>query len=87
MSARDTSDDPRRAALREFRYRHEAEVVRGLLRADGIEAFVVSDDSGAQSPALTFSRGAILLVDIHDLDAAERVLAESEGEAPKESNQ
>ena len=55
---RDTPPDQRfalsqRVVLREFSSRGDAEVVRELLLANGIEAFVISDDCGAVDPALS----------------------------------
>jgi hypothetical protein len=60
--------------LRTFSYRHDAEAVKTLLAANGIEAAIVSDDCGAVDPALGFVRGIQLLVPADQLDAARDVL-------------
>jgi hypothetical protein len=65
-----------RVVLRTFAYRHEAELVRGLLATRGVDAFVVSDDCGAVDPALEFGRGTHLLVADEDLERAREALAE-----------
>ena len=61
--------------LRRFSYRHEAEVVRSVLEARGIAAFVTSDDCGSVDPALGMVRGACVAVAEEDLDRAEELLA------------
>lgn len=66
-----------RVVFRSFSYRAEAEIVRELLQANGIDAFVVSDDCGAVDPALQFGRGANLLVAAADRGRAERLVSES----------
>jgi len=70
-----------RIILRCFSYRAEAEIVRELLESNGIDAFVNSDDCGSVDPALQFGRGAEVLVDEGDRDAAERVIEESMADA------
>jgi len=66
-----------RIVLRQFSYRAEAEIVRELLQANGIEAYVVSDDCGAVDPALQFGRGANLLVAEDDADRARQLIDDS----------
>ncbi len=61
--------------LRRFSYRHEAEVVRSVLEASGIVAFVTSDDCGSVDPALGMVRGACVTVAAVDAERAEDVLA------------
>ena len=70
-----------RVVLRQFNYRAEAEIVRELLEANGIEAFVVSDDCGAVDPALQFGRGANLLVAEKDFARADQLVADSVSDA------
>lgn len=70
-----------RSVLREFNSRGDAEIVRELLLAHGIETFVVSDDCGSVDPALAFGRGVQLLADTGDLEEAVRILADVEGAA------
>jgi hypothetical protein len=73
-----------RIVLRQFSYRAEAEIVRELLEANGIEAFVVSDDCGAVDPALQFGRGAQLLVAEADGLRALQLIDESVADAAEE---
>ena len=56
--------------VREFGSRTDAEMAREMLVANGIEALVVSDDCGSVDPALTFVRGARVLVAPGDVDDA-----------------
>jgi hypothetical protein len=74
-----------RVVLREFSSRTDAEIVRELLEANGIEGFVTSDDCGSVDPALQFARGALLLVDAKDLLAAEQIISESRDDTPGET--
>lgn len=76
---------PERVVLRRFNYRHEAEVVRSVLDADGIEAFVTSDDCGSVDPALGLVRGACVVVAAEDVTRAEESLAQS-GPAPDDES-
>ena len=62
--------------LREFISHAEAEVVREFLVANGVEAFLASDDCGSMDPAFTLVRGVQLFVSSDDLAQAEQVLAE-----------
>ena len=70
--------------LREFSYRAEAEIVREFLEANGIEAFVTSDDCGSVDPALQFARGVQLMVAEEDREPAERAIAEGAANADAE---
>ena len=70
-----------RVILRSFSYRAEAEIVCEFLGSNGIEAFVNSDDCGAVDPALQFGRGAEVLVNACDREAAERLIEESLADA------
>ena len=67
-----------RSVLREFSSRGDAEIVRELLLAHGIEAFVVSDDCGSVDPALSFGRGVQLLVGSEDLEEARAIVIDAE---------
>lgn len=66
-----------RVLFREFYSRGEAGIVRELLRANGIESYVNSDDCGSIRPELAFSRGVQLYVAKEDAPLAERVMEES----------
>jgi hypothetical protein len=72
-----------RVLCREFNSRGEAEIVRELLLANGIESFVSSDDCGSVDPALSFARGVQLYVFIEDAPEAERIIAEARAESPE----
>ena len=72
------------AVLRKFVYRHEAEVTKNLLEANGIESFVTSDDCGALGPSLQFVKGTLLLVASTDVERATEVLDASGLNAPTE---
>ena len=52
----------------------EAELAKSALESVGIDSMVRSDNEGSQSPGLTFSRGAELLVRGDDVEAAEDIL-------------
>jgi hypothetical protein len=74
--------------VREFSARHEAEIVVGYLRAEGIDAMVYSDDAGSQDPALTLVRGAGVCVPETDEDRARTLLDEREADtAPGSSRE
>lgn len=45
-----------------FAYRHEAELARGMLEAEGIEAVILADDCGGQRPLLGANTGIKLMV-------------------------
>jgi hypothetical protein len=62
--------------LREFNSRAEAEVIREFLVANGVEAFLASDDCGSMDPAFTFVRGVQLYVSSDDVARAEQMLEE-----------
>ena len=63
-----------RVVFRKFNYRHEAEIVRELLEANGIEAFVTSNDCGALDPALQLAQGAVLWIAADELENARSVV-------------
>lgn len=57
-----------------FHYRHEAELARGALEANGVEATVVADDMGSEIPSLDLHQGVGLFVRENDLARAREVL-------------
>lgn len=64
--------------LRRYRWRHEAEVARGLLEDAGIGAAVSADDAGGMLAAGGFPMGALpvrLLVREEDASRAVEVLS------------
>lgn len=74
----------RRVLFREFYSRGEAEIVRELLLANGIESSVNSDDCGSVRPDLAFSRGVQLYVAEEDAPLAEKIMEESTTKIPEE---
>jgi len=64
----------------EFPSRHVAEIAAGLLRSAGLDADVVSDDTGAQNPALSLVRGAGVCVPEDQETAARDLLERSQAD-------
>lgn len=62
------------AVLRTLPTREEAEILRGWLEANGIQAYVSSDDARGLNPPLELVRGVKLLVAEADREAAEETL-------------
>ena len=54
--------------------RHEAELAKGFLSVNGVNAVVFGDDSGGISPGLSFSIGVRLLVKEEDVKKAKEIL-------------
>lgn len=71
-----------RVLFREFFSRSEAEIVRELLLANGVESYVNADDCGATRPELAFSRGVQLYIAEEDAPLAEKILEESITDIP-----
>lgn len=59
---------------RAYSYRHEAEIGRSMLEANGIAAMIYSDDSGGEYPSLSSSNGVRLIVRRSDADRARKLL-------------
>ena len=62
-----------------FPNRSSADVARGALAAEGIDAKIMSDDAGGLHPDLALNRGVNLLVADRDAEAARSVLASGRG--------
>jgi hypothetical protein len=60
--------------VKTYSSRHDAELERGFLSANGIEAAISGDDCGGIRPALSFSMGVRLLVKKEDVDEAKELL-------------
>ena len=73
----------RRVLCGEFSSRGEAEIVRELLLASGIDSFVSSDDCGSVDPALAFARGVQLYVSEENAAEAELIIAEARADSPE----
>ena len=57
-----------------FGYRHQAELAKSALEANGIFAVVFADDGGRQEVNLQFAQGTKLMVKQEDEAAARAVL-------------
>ncbi|HKF52829.1 MAG TPA: hypothetical protein VKB26_10995 [Candidatus Acidoferrales bacterium] len=63
------------AVARIYSYRHEAELARSALEAQGIEAMVEADDCGGQRPLMGATTGGVkLLVRRSDEGRAKHIL-------------
>jgi hypothetical protein len=60
--------------------RIEAELIVGMLRSNGVQAAVVTDDAGGQEPQWQLE-GVRVLVAAADEDLARRIIAATEGPA------
>ncbi len=60
--------------VKTFLNRYEADLAKGFLESQGIEAFVSADDSGGMRPALAFSGGVGLMVKNEDAEEALGIL-------------
>lgn len=58
----------------EFSNRHNADLARAYLEANGIHAHVSGDDCGSVRPELAFGRGVILLAAHEDVPGARALL-------------
>ena len=63
--------------VRGFTDRAEAEIARGLLEAEGIDAAISADDMGAEGPGLTFGQPVELIVEGEDAERARNLLDEA----------
>jgi hypothetical protein len=63
--------------VRGFTDRAEAEIARGLLEAEGIDAAIASDDLGSEGPGITFGKAIDLVVAAADLERAQKLLEEA----------
>ena len=61
--------------IRSFSQRHEAELAKGLLSEQGIEAIIQADDCGGMRPHLTLgTAGVQLLIKREDVEKAKEIL-------------
>lgn len=60
--------------VRTYWYRHEAEIGRSMLEANGVDAMIVADDFGGLDPALGADTGVRLMVKREDEDTAKKLL-------------
>jgi len=66
--------------LRTFNYRHEAELARSVLAAEGIAATITADDAGGQGIGIQFTNGVILWVTATDQARASAILDGAQAE-------
>jgi hypothetical protein len=57
----------------------EAQLIVGMLEANGIRAVVSADDAGGLEPQLQLTDGVRVLVYFEDLAAAQQLIADSNG--------
>jgi putative signal transducing protein len=74
------TDMSRAVPIGSFATRTEAEIVVGLLEAEGIPSSISADDAGGAYP-FEFSGRAVVLVDESDAEAASQLLADRGGTA------
>lgn len=75
MQSKRVDDVEEFVVARIFTFRHEAEIARGMLEADGIESVIAADDCGGLRPFLgAASGGARLLVRRADAHRAKNLL-------------
>ena len=55
--------------------RMKAEIVAGVLRSDGIEVMVSTDDAAGAAPHIGFAQGTRLLVRAEDAERARELIA------------
>jgi hypothetical protein len=59
--------------------RVEAQLIVGMLEANGIVATISADDAGGQEPQWQLTDGVRVVVADEDLEAAQQLIAESDG--------
>lgn len=75
MRSKRIDDAEEFVVARVFTFRHEAEIARGMLEADGIEVVIAADDCGGLRPFLgAASGGARLLIRRSDVQKANSLL-------------
>ena len=62
------------ATIATFSSEHDAELARGILQSEGIEAFIFKDDCGGMLPHLQAIRGVHLKVKEKDESRAKEIL-------------
>ena len=63
--------------IKTFSSRHEAELAKGFLEANGVNAVVSGDDYGGIHPGLSFSTGVRLSVKEEDVEEAKNLFLEA----------
>jgi len=60
--------------VRTYSYRHEAEVGRAMLEANGVDAMIMADDFGGMRPDVGAHTGVRLVVRREDEDTATKLI-------------
>lgn len=65
-----------KVVVKTFNTRLEAEIIKGLLEANGIESIIQADDEGGMAPFpfTPTTAGVKLLININDLPKAKKLL-------------
>lgn len=63
--------------VKAFTERTEAEIARGFLEAEGIEAAIAADDLGSEGPGMTFGKPIDLVVEASDVERARELLEQA----------
>lgn len=63
--------------IKTYSSRHEAELAKGFLAANGVNAVVSGDDYGGIHPGLSFSTGVRLSVKEEDVEKAKRIFRDA----------
>lgn len=74
-----TVKDASSVVIDTFPNRSSADVARGVLAAEGIDAKIISDDAGGLHPDLALNRGVNLVVAGRDAEVARSVLGAERG--------
>lgn len=80
----DTPDDSKFEVIGNFLHRVDADIARGALEAEGIEATVAADDAAGTRPHLWMS-GVRIWVRAEDAERAKSILREAEQASPEVS--
>jgi putative signal transducing protein len=72
--------------VKSFTDKGEAEIARGLLEAEGINAAITADDLGSEGPGMNFGRPINLVVDAADADRANELLDQAAEDAAEEED-
>lgn len=59
----------------------QAEIMKGMLQANGVEATIQADDEGGMTPSLAEVQGIRLLVPEEQLDTAKKLIQAAEAES------
>lgn len=69
---------PDLVCIKTFLNRYEADLAKGFLESEGIEAFVSADDAGGMRPHLAFTGGVRLMVKNEEAEAALQILEDQD---------